>query len=71
MSAEDRRESILAAATEVFVEVGHLRGKASAVARRVGVSEPVVFQNFGTKSARGVVAAVAAGLAEVPPEHGR
>ncbi|MEV8438648.1 TetR/AcrR family transcriptional regulator [Actinosynnema sp. NPDC051121] len=51
MSAEDRRESILAAATEVFAEVGYLRGKTSAVAQRVGVSEPVVFQNFGTKSA--------------------
>lgn len=51
MSAQDRRESILVAATEVFAEVGYLRGKTSAVARRVGVSEPVVFQNFGTKSA--------------------
>lgn len=51
MSAPDRRESILAAATEVFAEVGYLRGKTSAVARRVGVSEPVVFQNFGTKAA--------------------
>ncbi|WP_433272582.1 TetR/AcrR family transcriptional regulator [Actinosynnema sp. CS-041913] len=51
MSAEDRRESILVAATEVFAEVGYLRGKTSTVARRVGVSEPVVFQNFGTKAA--------------------
>ncbi|XVS60953.1 TetR/AcrR family transcriptional regulator [Actinosynnema sp. CA-299493] len=50
MSAEDRRASILAAATEVFAEHGYLRGKASEVARRVGVSEPVVFQNFGTKA---------------------
>lgn len=51
MSAPERRESILAAATEVFAEVGYLRGKTSAVAQRVGVSEPVVFQNFGTKAA--------------------
>ncbi|NUT99429.1 MAG: TetR/AcrR family transcriptional regulator [Saccharothrix sp.] len=51
MNAQDRRESILVAATEVFAEVGYLRGKTSAVARRVGVSEPVVFQNFGTKAA--------------------
>ncbi len=50
MSASDRRESILAAATEVFAEVGYLRGKTAAVAQRVGVSEPVVFQNFGTKA---------------------
>ncbi|GAA3041225.1 TetR/AcrR family transcriptional regulator [Actinokineospora globicatena] len=50
MSAKDRRASILDAATEVFTEVGYRAGKASAVARRVGVSEPIVFQNFGTKS---------------------
>jgi AcrR family transcriptional regulator len=51
MTAEERRESILAAAFEVFAEVGYLRGKTSTVARRVGVTEPVVFQNFGTKAA--------------------
>ncbi len=50
MSAEERRESILAAATELFAEVGYLRGKTSVVARKIGVSEPVVFQNFGTKA---------------------
>lgn len=50
MSAQDRRESILAAATEVFADTGYLRGKTSTVARQVGVSEPVVFQNFGTKA---------------------
>jgi len=50
MSAEQRRESILAAATDVFAEVGYQRGKTSTVATRIGVSEPVVFQNFGTKA---------------------
>lgn len=50
MSAQDCRASILAAATEVFAKVGYLRGKTSEVARRVGVSEPVVFRNFGTKA---------------------
>lgn len=50
MTAQERRESILVAATELFAEVGYLRGKTSAVARRIGVSEPVVFQNFGTKA---------------------
>ncbi|MDX8031280.1 TetR/AcrR family transcriptional regulator [Lentzea sp. BCCO 10_0856] len=50
MSAEERRASILVAATELFAEVGYLRGKTSAVARKIGVSEPVVFQNFGTKA---------------------
>ncbi|AUY53434.1 TetR/AcrR family transcriptional regulator [Streptomyces sp. CB01881] len=47
----DRQALILAAATEVFSEVGYQRGKMSEVARRVGVSEPVVFQNFGSKAA--------------------
>lgn len=50
MTAEERRESILMAAAELFAEVGYLRGKMSAVARKIGVSEPVVFQNFGTKA---------------------
>jgi AcrR family transcriptional regulator len=51
LSAADRRASILAAATEVFAEAGYQRGKMSEVARRVGVSEPVVFQNYGSKAA--------------------
>ncbi|MFD9125837.1 TetR/AcrR family transcriptional regulator [Kitasatospora sp. NPDC059571] len=51
LSAEDRRASILEAAAAVFSEVGYQRGKMSEVARRVGVSEPVVFQNFGSKAA--------------------
>jgi AcrR family transcriptional regulator len=50
MTAEERRESILVAAGELFAEVGYLRGKTAAVARKIGVSEPVVFQNFGTKA---------------------
>lgn len=51
LSAADRRASILAAATEVFSEAGYHGGRAAEVARRVGVSEPVVFQNFGSKAA--------------------
>jgi len=51
MTAEQRRAVILDAATEVFTEYGYQRGKVSDIARRVGVSEPVVFQNFGTKAA--------------------
>src|SRR5438132_6130799 len=51
MSAQQRRESILTAATEVFAETGYQRGKTSAVAARLGVTEPVIFQNFGTKAA--------------------
>jgi AcrR family transcriptional regulator len=51
MSADERRASILAAATEVFAEYGYQRGKVSEVAARVGVTEPVVFQNFKSKAA--------------------
>jgi AcrR family transcriptional regulator len=51
LSAEERRKSIVAAATDVFSEVGYQRGRMAEVARRVGVSEPVVFQNFGSKAA--------------------
>jgi AcrR family transcriptional regulator len=51
LSAEARRASIVDAATEVFAEVGYRRGTMSEVARRVGVTEPVVFQNFGSKAA--------------------
>lgn len=51
MSAERRRASILAVAVEVFAEQGYRRGKVAEIAARLGVSEPVVFQNFGTKAA--------------------
>jgi AcrR family transcriptional regulator len=51
MPAAERRASILTAATEVFSETGYQRGKVSEIAKRVGVTEPVVFQNFGSKSA--------------------
>ena len=51
LNAEQRRESILQAAVEVFTATGYRAGKVSDVAARVGVSEPVVFQNFGSKAA--------------------
>ena len=51
LSGAERRASIVAAATEVFSERGYQRGTMAEVARRVGVSEPVVFQNFGSKAA--------------------
>jgi AcrR family transcriptional regulator len=56
LTAEQRRETILTAATAVFTELGYQRAKASEIAARVGVSEPVVFQNFGSKA--GLFAAV-------------
>lgn len=51
LTAAQRRESILSAATEVFAAAGYRAAKMSDVAAKVGVSEPVVFQNFGTKDA--------------------
>ena len=51
LTAAQRRESILGAAAEVFSTVGYRAGKVSDVAALVGVSEPVIFQNFGSKAA--------------------
>ena len=51
LTAQERRESILNAAVEVFTTAGYRAGKVSDVAARVGVSEPVIFQNFGSKAA--------------------
>lgn len=51
MNADQRRESILTVAVEVFAASGYRAGKVSDVAARVGVTEPVIFQNFGSKAA--------------------
>jgi len=51
LSAAERRETILRAATEMFAQTGYRAGKVSDVAARVGVTEPVIFQNFGSKAA--------------------
>jgi AcrR family transcriptional regulator len=51
LPAAKRRETILRAATEVFAQAGYRAGKVSDVAARVGVTEPVIFQNFGSKAA--------------------
>ncbi len=40
----------------MFAETGYRAGKVSTVAARLGVSEPVIFQNFGSKA--GLFAAV-------------
>ncbi len=44
-------KTILRAAAEVFAQAGYCAGKVSDVAARVGVTEPVIFQNFGSKAA--------------------
>jgi AcrR family transcriptional regulator len=51
LSAAERRETILHAATGVFAQHGYRAAKVSDVAAQVGVSEPVIFQNFGSKAA--------------------
>jgi AcrR family transcriptional regulator len=51
LTAEQRRETILEAATAVFAASGYRAGKVSDVAARIGVTEPVIFQNFGSKAA--------------------
>ncbi|MGW4772574.1 TetR/AcrR family transcriptional regulator [Nocardia sp. NPDC004278] len=58
LSAADRRASIIDAATQVFAESGYQRATMSQIATRLGVTEPVVFQNFGSKT--GLYAAVVA-----------
>jgi AcrR family transcriptional regulator len=66
LTAEQRRESILGAATEVFAAAGYRAAKVSDVAARIGVSEPVIFQNFGSKEAlyAAVLDRVAHGIAD-------
>lgn len=50
LGAAARRETILAAAIAEFSVSGYDRTRVSDIAATVGVTEPVVFQNFGTKS---------------------
>jgi AcrR family transcriptional regulator len=51
LSAAERRETILRAATDVFAQSGYRAAKVSDVAAQIGVTEPVIFQNFGSKAA--------------------
>lgn len=50
LSAEERRASILDAAIPLFASAGYEQTRMADVAERVGVTEPVIFQNFGTKA---------------------
>jgi len=62
LSAADRRASIIDAATAVFAESGYQRSTMAQIAARLGVTEPVLFQNFGSKT--GLYAAVVAHASE-------
>ncbi len=50
LAAHARRQSILAAAIPMFASLGYDQTRMADVAARVGVTEPVIFQNFGTKA---------------------
>ena len=49
MSADDRRELVLAAATRAFARGGYAGTSTDAVAKEAGVSQPYVVRIFGTK----------------------
>jgi AcrR family transcriptional regulator len=49
MSAEERRELVLAAATRAFAHSGYAGTSTDAVAREAGVSQPYVVRLFGSK----------------------
>lgn len=49
MSADDRREQVLAAAARAFAQQGFHGTTTDAVAREAGVSQPYVVRMFGTK----------------------
>ena len=49
LTAEERRDEIVAAARSEFARTGYAATPTEAIARRVGVSQPYLFQLFGTK----------------------
>jgi len=49
MSAEERRELVLTAATRAFAKSGYAGTSTDAVAKEAGVSQPYVVRIFGTK----------------------
>jgi AcrR family transcriptional regulator len=50
LAAAERRATILDAAIPLFASAGYEQTRMADVAARVGVTEPVIFQNFGTKA---------------------
>lgn len=50
LTGATRRQLILEAATTAFATGGYERTRVSRIAEMVGVTEPVIFQNFGTKA---------------------
>jgi AcrR family transcriptional regulator len=48
-SAEERKEAVIAEATKEFAAHGYAGTSTNDIAKRVGVSQPYLFQLFGTK----------------------
>ena len=77
LDAATRRATILDAAIPVFASLGYEQTRMADVAARVGVTEPVIFQNFGTKAELFAAALeriseqAAAHLGELAVEHER
>jgi AcrR family transcriptional regulator len=57
MSAEERRESVIHAATSEFARGGYHGTSTEVIAKRVGVSQPYLFRLFPSKKAMFVAAA--------------
>src|SRR4249919_243265 len=49
LTAEERRDEVIAAALHAFAEGGYAGTSTESIARAVGVSQPYLFQLFGTK----------------------
>jgi AcrR family transcriptional regulator len=49
LTAEERRDELVAAASIEFAETGYAGTPTESISRRAGVSQPYVFQLFGTK----------------------
>lgn len=47
----DGRRKLLAAATEVFAEKAYAGATTKEIAKRAGVTEPMLFRHFGSKAA--------------------
>lgn len=50
LSRADRRKAIVETASHLFAEVGFRGGTTRELAKRVGVTEPVLYEHFQTKS---------------------
>src|SRR5215207_6183125 len=76
LAAAARRVTILDAAIPVFATAGYEQTRMSDVAAHVGVTEPVIYQNFGTKAELFAAALervseqAAAHLSQLSIEHG-